>query len=122
MGKGVKPNTIVGIMVGRSLEMIVGIMAILKSGGAYLPMDPDYPEERIKYMLADSGSRILLTDSTNGMTYEKSIVRDPDAINRVPTMTAPVRPVRSGVLIACSSKSRCRVLWERYWTAVSFHS
>jgi amino acid adenylation domain-containing protein len=59
--KGVGPDTIVGIMVERSVEMIVGIMGILKSGGAYLPIDPDYPQERIDYMLKDSGAKLLVT-------------------------------------------------------------
>ncbi|BFH69022.1 hypothetical protein J27TS7_06760 [Paenibacillus dendritiformis] len=53
----------IGIMVERSLEMIVGIIAILKSGGAYVPIDPDYPEERIRYMLDDSEAKLLLTQS-----------------------------------------------------------
>ncbi|MCC5439464.1 non-ribosomal peptide synthetase, partial [Clostridium botulinum] len=60
---GVKADSIVGIMVERSLEMIVGIMAILKAGGAYLPIDPNYPKDRIEYMLKDSGSNILLSKS-----------------------------------------------------------
>jgi len=59
--KGVKVNSIVGMIVERSPEMIVGIMGILKAGGAYLPIDPDYPAERINYMLEDSGTRILVT-------------------------------------------------------------
>ncbi|EQB86563.1 hypothetical protein M918_13235, partial [Clostridium sp. BL8] len=59
--KGVKADSIVGIMVERSLEMIVGIMGILKAGGAYLPIDPNYPKERIEYMLKDSESKILLS-------------------------------------------------------------
>ncbi|MGD2092758.1 MAG: amino acid adenylation domain-containing protein [Candidatus Aminicenantes bacterium] len=58
--RGVKPGTIVGIMLERSLEMIIGILAILKTGGAYMPIDPDYPEERKRYMLKDSGAEILL--------------------------------------------------------------
>ncbi|HLP44614.1 MAG TPA: condensation domain-containing protein, partial [Candidatus Kapabacteria bacterium] len=57
--KGVQPDTIVGIMVERSIEMIIGIMGILKSGGAYLPIDPGYPPERIDYMLKDSRARVL---------------------------------------------------------------
>jgi amino acid adenylation domain-containing protein len=61
MGKGVKPDTIVGIMMERSMEMIVGILAILKAGGAYLPIDSDYPQERKRYMLADSNAKILVT-------------------------------------------------------------
>jgi bacitracin synthase 3 len=60
---GITPNTIVAIMVERSFEMIVGILAILKSGGAYLPIDCEYPFERIDYMLKDSNAKILLTQS-----------------------------------------------------------
>jgi non-ribosomal peptide synthetase component F len=48
-------------MVERSIEMMVGILGILKSAGAYLPIDPGYPEERIDYMLKDSKAKILLT-------------------------------------------------------------
>ncbi|MCJ8174444.1 AMP-binding protein, partial [Clostridium botulinum] len=69
-GNGVKADSIVGIMVERSLEMIVGIMAILKAGGAYLPIDPNYPKERIEYMLKDSGSNILLSKSDLVETIE----------------------------------------------------
>jgi len=60
--KGVKSGTIIGLMVERSLEMIIGILAILKAGGAYLPIDPYYPGDRINYMLADSSTKILLSD------------------------------------------------------------
>ncbi|NEW09936.1 amino acid adenylation domain-containing protein, partial [Paenibacillus sp. SYP-B3998] len=58
--QGVKPDQLVGIMTERSVEMIVGIIAILKSGGAYVPVDSDYPTERIRYMLEDSGAQVLL--------------------------------------------------------------
>ncbi|MCX6584303.1 MAG: condensation domain-containing protein, partial [Candidatus Aminicenantes bacterium] len=58
--KGVLADSIVGIMMERSVEMIVGIIGILKSGGAYLPIDPTYPQERIAYMLKDSNAKILL--------------------------------------------------------------
>ncbi|MCX7923871.1 MAG: amino acid adenylation domain-containing protein [Clostridia bacterium] len=61
--KGVKADSIVGIMVERSMEMIIGIMAILKAGGAYLPIDPEYPMERIRFMIQDSGINILLTQN-----------------------------------------------------------
>jgi tyrocidine synthetase-3 len=59
--KGVKPDTIVGIKMERSVDRIIGIFAIIKAGGAYLPIDPGYPEERIKYMVEDSGAKILVT-------------------------------------------------------------
>ena len=58
---GVKPEVIVGICVERSIDMIVGLLAILKVGGAYLPLDPKYPQERLNFMLADSQAQILVT-------------------------------------------------------------
>ncbi len=61
--RGVGPETVVGICVERSLEMIVGVLGVLKAGGAYLPLDPLYPPERLAYMLDDAGVAILLTDS-----------------------------------------------------------
>jgi amino acid adenylation domain-containing protein len=60
--KGVGPDTVVALMVKRSLEMIVGIIGILKAGGAYLPIDTDYPRERIDYMLKDSNAKVLLSE------------------------------------------------------------
>lgn len=59
----ISSNVIVGIMVDRSLDMLVGILAIMKAGGAYLPIDPTYPKDRINYMLHDSAASILLTQT-----------------------------------------------------------
>ena len=59
--KGAASDDIVAIKTDRSIHMIIGIMGILKSGAAYLPIDPGFPEERIHYMLADSGAKILVT-------------------------------------------------------------
>jgi tyrocidine synthetase-3 len=59
--KGAGPDTIVGICVEPSIELIIGIMGILKAGGAYLPIDPEYPRDRIDYMLKDSNASLLLT-------------------------------------------------------------
>ncbi len=60
---GVGAGSIVGIMVERCPQMIVGVLAILKAGGAYLPIDPQYPPQRIAFMLEDSGTRLLVTQS-----------------------------------------------------------
>jgi amino acid adenylation domain-containing protein len=57
---GIGPESIVGLCAERSPEMIVGLLAILEAGGAYLPLDPAYPPERLAYMLRDSGARLLL--------------------------------------------------------------
>ena len=62
--RGVGPEVMVGICVERSLEMVTGLLAILKSGGAYLPLDPDYPQSRLDFMLADAGVPVLLTHSS----------------------------------------------------------
>jgi len=59
--KGVKRDIIAGIMVSHCLEMIIGMLAVLKAGGAYLPIDPDYPEARKKFMIEDSRTRVLMT-------------------------------------------------------------
>jgi amino acid adenylation domain-containing protein len=61
---GVKAETLVGICLERSPEMIVSVLAVLKAGGAYLPLDPTYPPERLAFMLADSQTPILLTHSS----------------------------------------------------------
>jgi len=61
MEKGVKPNSIVGIMMRRSFRMVLGILGTLNAGAAYLPIEPHSPLERIHYMLADSNTKILLT-------------------------------------------------------------
>jgi amino acid adenylation domain-containing protein len=58
---GVSPEVLVGICVERSLEMVVGLLAILKAGGAYVPLSPNYPKERLAFMLADAGVPVLLT-------------------------------------------------------------
>ncbi|MCP4215478.1 MAG: amino acid adenylation domain-containing protein, partial [bacterium] len=59
--KGVKAGHIVGLALPRSLEIIVAMLAVLKAGGAYLPIDLQYPPERSRYMLEDSGTQLLLT-------------------------------------------------------------
>lgn len=59
--KGINKEAIVAISMHRTLELMIGIMGILKAGAAYLPIDPINPEGRIKYMLKDSGAKIVLT-------------------------------------------------------------
>ncbi|MEL6558316.1 MAG: amino acid adenylation domain-containing protein [Bacteroidota bacterium] len=69
ISNGISSNDLVGICINRSLEMIVGILGILKSGGAYVPIDPEYPQERKDYMLEDTGVEILLTDRENSLNF-----------------------------------------------------
>jgi amino acid adenylation domain-containing protein len=58
---GVGPNALVGVCVERSLDMVVGLLGVLKAGGAYLPLDPTYPPERLAFMLEDSAAQVLVT-------------------------------------------------------------
>jgi len=57
----VKSEMLVGICMERSLEMIVGLLGILKAGGAFVPFDPEYPRDRLEFMMEDSGIKVLLT-------------------------------------------------------------
>ncbi|MFI0790723.1 amino acid adenylation domain-containing protein [Streptomyces lydicus] len=61
--RGVGPESVVALVLPRSPELLVALLAVLKVGGAYLPVDPDYPAERIGYLLADAQPTVLLTDS-----------------------------------------------------------
>ena len=57
---GVRPGDVVAVCADRGLPLPVALLAVLKAGGAYLPLDPGYPRRRLEYMLADSGARVLL--------------------------------------------------------------
>ncbi|MCP4146335.1 MAG: amino acid adenylation domain-containing protein, partial [bacterium] len=86
--KGVKTGAIIVIMVERSIEMIIGLLAILKTGAAYLPIDPDSPQKRINYMLKDSNTKILLTGVKESAELDelKGIVHiDINIINQLPS-------------------------------------
>jgi amino acid adenylation domain-containing protein len=73
---GVGPEALVGICVERSLEMVVGLLGIIKAGGAYLPLDPSYPKERLAFMLQDAQAAVLLTQ-------ERLIESIPEPVARV---------------------------------------
>jgi len=77
--KGAGPGTVVGIMMERSLEMMVGLMGILKAGAAYMPIDPHYPQERIDYMLKDSNARVLLS----GVSELSKVSEGAEAVTRL---------------------------------------
>ncbi|WP_338125273.1 amino acid adenylation domain-containing protein, partial [Pseudomonas congelans] len=72
--QGVQPDSRVGICVERSAEMVVGLLAILKAGGGYVPLDPAYPAERIAYMLQDSApAAVLVQTATQGLLADVSV-------------------------------------------------
>ncbi|MDM5294858.1 amino acid adenylation domain-containing protein [Peribacillus simplex] len=73
--RGVGCESLVGISVTRSSEMIVGLLGIMKSGGAYVPIDPSYPESRLRYILADAHIEVLVTQEKlpQKMTLPESV-------------------------------------------------
>ncbi|HEY0783838.1 MAG TPA: condensation domain-containing protein, partial [Thermoanaerobaculia bacterium] len=90
---GVGPDTIVAICAGRSFAMTVGVLAVLKAGAAYLPLDPAYPPERLSFMLADSGAPVLLVqDEVTGSLppYDGEVIRLDAALADEGSDAAPV--------------------------------
>jgi amino acid adenylation domain-containing protein len=73
--KQVKAESIVGLMVERSPEMIIGVLAVLKAGGAFLPIDNGYPEVRKQYILKECGTRVLLMSKRTFHEEKKKIQR-----------------------------------------------
>lgn len=67
-GLGAGPGTVVGVQLERSPELLVSLLAVLRTGAAYVPIDPIYPPARIGHMLQDSGARLVVTDETLGGT------------------------------------------------------
>lgn len=72
---GINRNDIIGIMLHRSLEMFIAILAVLKAGGTYIPIDPEYPQDRVEYMLNNSHSKLLLTQKEleENINYDKKL-------------------------------------------------
>src|SRR3954453_22110938 len=100
---GVGPEVVVGLCIERSLAMLVGLVGILKAGGAYLPLDPNYPPERLAFLLADTGAAVLLTESAlagrcggfSGVVVEMDRT---DPTDRTDRSDAPLLPPLPGSL------------------------
>lgn len=89
----IRPGDFVGVYMSRSLEMIVAIWAILKTGAAYLPIDPDFPAERVKYMINDSRISTMLVNHKQDVNFECSqCVIDFKALGSYPAIPSVYRP------------------------------
>ena len=82
IAEGVGPEVLVGVCMHRSMEMVLSLYAVLKAGGIYVPMDPDYPEDRLAYMLEDAGAKVLLTQAAlHGALPDQAIILDVDTLD-----------------------------------------
>lgn len=87
--QGVGPESIVGLLMERSSEMIIAMLAVLKAGGAYLPLDSNYPRERIEFVLEDSQASLVITKHRNPelgsryphVTWDELLANDEDGSN-----------------------------------------
>ncbi|MEO7838713.1 MAG: amino acid adenylation domain-containing protein, partial [Anaerolineales bacterium] len=108
---GVGPEVLVGLCVERSLEMVVGLLGILKAGGAYIPLDPNYPPERLAMMLTDAQPLVLLSQnhlldtlpntSANIITLDKDWATDPS----LPNPTSTIKPENLAYVIYTSGST-----------------
>jgi amino acid adenylation domain-containing protein len=90
-GQGVEPGSIVGLITEPSLLMPAQLLGILKAGCTYLPIDPTYPEERIRFMLDDSGARLLLASGSAIRQLSTIGLRGLDSAQPTPVTRTPVR-------------------------------
>ena len=73
--KGITKGSIVGIMIDRSVEMLVSMLAVMKAGAAYVPVDPEYPGKRIEYILQDCEARLLISNAKYKSDIDSNIER-----------------------------------------------
>lgn len=95
IGMGVTPGTLVGLCTRRSLDLVVGALAIHKAGGAYVPMDPAYPADRIALFIEDSACPVVVTQSGIALPPHGARVLELDTDGRIPV--APVTNPETGV-------------------------
>lgn len=72
IARGIQKGDVVGLALDRSAEMIISLLAILTAGAAYVPLDPEYPKDRIEFMLHDSGAKLLLTQKKYKSHFQSS--------------------------------------------------
>jgi fengycin family lipopeptide synthetase D len=102
----IKPDDLVGIMLNASEQVIIAILGILKSGGAYVPIDPDYPSERIQYILEDSNVKLIICndETQNKLSHENVSLVNMADINQLSQNT-------NNVLLSSKPKDMVYVIY-----------
>jgi len=110
--QGIGPDRIVGISCYRSLDLVVGLLGILKVGGAYLPLDPDYPSDRLKFMVEDSRVQTILIQSSVADRFDGERLRlvpieeiSNDARFDSDNLAGPVHPLQLAYAIYTSGST-----------------
>ncbi|TVZ94125.1 non-ribosomal peptide synthetase [Streptomyces sp. BK340] len=110
--RGIGPESLVGVCLGRSVDMTVALLGILKSGAAYLPLDPSYPADRLRHMTEDSGAGLVLCDRAHRERIRGAVPGSVDLLlmEDVPTepaapFTSPARPHHLAYVIYTSGST-----------------
>ncbi|MGW6727265.1 amino acid adenylation domain-containing protein [Nocardia sp. NPDC055029] len=92
LARGIGPESTVALLLPRGPELVVALLAVLKSGAAYVPVDPGYPAERIAFMIDDSAARLVLTDSATAADVavgaDRLMLDDPDTAGRIAALSS----------------------------------
>jgi len=108
-GYGAGPDVVIGLCINRSIDMVAGVLGILKSGAAYLPLAPEYPTERLDYMLRDSGAVALVIEEGLAPRFENAqipVIRlGEDSAAAVPARAAALTLQRSLAYVIYTSGS-----------------
>ncbi|MEH6528301.1 MAG: LLM class flavin-dependent oxidoreductase, partial [Sneathiella sp.] len=129
---GAKPDMCIGIFMDRSIEMMVGLLAILKSGAAYVPLDPAYPRDRVGLMIEDANLQILLVHSKLERElpqHSARIVRVDEELNKTSLEQLAGRPVEAAtsdnlayVIYTSGSTGKPKGVMIEHKNAVNFFS
>jgi amino acid adenylation domain-containing protein len=109
VASGVRAETPVGVRLAAGVEWVVALLGVLRSGGVYVPLDPQLPAARLRHLTADAGVRVLLTDGPGGAPFDGVVVRmddgDPAAGHPVNSPVVTVEPERAAYVIYTSGST-----------------
>ena len=91
VARGVTKEARVGVCAGRSVDLVVALLGVLRAGAAYVPLDPSYPAERVAFMLEDSGAQVVVTTAAQASRFEDALVLETVADADAPAVSIDAR-------------------------------